>query len=117
MKTKKVNRYYCDYCKKSGGASYAMQQHEISCTGNPLRYCKMCKLLQLEQKPMIELLKTIPIEYKGIAVPEALQQITNNCPVCIFAALRQSGSISYVEFDLKTEIQQTWKDMNEQVSY
>ena len=36
------NRYYRDFCKKSGGSAYHMRRHESACTANPNRQCGMC---------------------------------------------------------------------------
>lgn len=43
MRTKKVNRYFCDFCKRSGGSAYHMRRHEVGCTANPERECGMCE--------------------------------------------------------------------------
>ena len=65
MRTKQVNRYYCDFCKKSGCSKFHLQKHESSCTANPNRVCRMCKFVaddggECEQKPMAELLALLP---------------------------------------------------------
>ena len=65
MRIKRVNRYYCDFCKKSGCSKFHLQQHESSCTANPDRVCRMCKFVaddggDCEQKPMAELLALLP---------------------------------------------------------
>ena len=35
MKTKRVLRYYCDFCGRGGCGKYAMEVHEKYCTMNP----------------------------------------------------------------------------------
>ncbi len=45
MKTKKVNRYWCDYCNKAGLSKSSMERHEKHCTLNPSRSCRVCSLL------------------------------------------------------------------------
>lgn len=42
MRVKKVNRYYCDFCKKSNCSKHAMELHEKHCTMNPDRQCRLC---------------------------------------------------------------------------
>lgn len=37
MKTKRKLRYYCDWCKKSGGSKHHLAKHERGCTLNPRR--------------------------------------------------------------------------------
>ena len=56
MKIIKVNRYYCDFCKKANCSAPAMSLHERHCTLNPNRTCCMCK----EPRNIPELVKLIP---------------------------------------------------------
>ena len=42
MKTKRVNRYNCDYCGKRGYSVGHMKTHEKRCTLNLARECRMC---------------------------------------------------------------------------
>lgn len=72
MKTKKVNRYYCDYCGKSGGAAGHMRRHEERCMLNPQRICGMCRFAEFAEfapKPLAELVALLPDpeEYKQFA--------------------------------------------------
>ncbi len=113
MRTKQVNRYYCDFCKKSGGSASSMSKHEKHCTKNPGRLCRVCQMIKEEQAPIEELLALLPeavkdeVESKltgdGVetcmvfdakeineALP-ALREAANNCPACVMAALRQKG--------------------------
>ncbi len=134
MRVRKVNRYYCDFCKKANCSKPAIESHEKHCTNNPNRVCRMCVKLEAVQKPIAELIALIPVQetYKetvrdsiGVganaeyfqydifsgyeaAVEDAfpkLRAATDNCPVCIFAALRQSGcTIWPSRFDFKKEM-------------
>lgn len=67
-----------------------MKIHEVHCTANPNRDCRMCRRLELSQQP-IERLKAV-FESEGL---RGLREATGNCPVCILAALRQSGAFRY----------------------
>ena len=135
MRTKKVNRYYCDYCKKSGCSASHMSRHEKRCTMNPNRKCGVCGLMEEEQPAMSELLKVLPKasdyppvedEFGGQTLPQELLDLTeaamprlrkvaNNCPACILAAIRQSGvpvpAVS--SFDFTTEMKGVWSDFND----
>ncbi len=109
MKTKRVNRYYCDFCKKSGCSAGHMKKHESRCTLNPNRECGVCRLGNQWRRPvpMTELLAILPdvVAFNGdptcideiatgkavAAVLPKLRAATANCPACIFAALRQKG--------------------------
>lgn len=88
MRTALRTRYYCDFCKKSGGSKPAMAKHETSCTNNPDRVCRMCKFADLEQKPIGEL--TTTYAQQGW---KALRELAGGCPVCILAGERQAHSL------------------------
>ena len=133
MKVKKRNRYYCDYCKKSGCSSYWMRKHEDRCTLNPNRYCGFCHLLEQDQSDLSEALKLLP-EPKDhqtwdesgscyytsplqIAIDEAipkLRDFVENCPACIMAALRQKGIPVPMAtgFNFTKESQSIWAEFN-----
>ena len=42
MTKRKVWRYKCDHCRKSGCSGGAMKAHECRCFKNPERLCSMC---------------------------------------------------------------------------
>ena len=136
MKTKRVNRYYCDFCKKSGGSSYHMKNHEKYCTMNPDRECRMCKFVDGSQLPMAELLALLPGIEKYEQVDEygndyysatlrpamieplkMLREATDDCPVCILATLRQRGipfEFYCDEFDYSKEFADVMKLHNDE---
>jgi len=89
MKKKKVWRYYCEFCKKSGCSGGHLSSHEKSCTNNPDRVCKMCNAAGLNQKSIAELIKTLGLGDK--AGVDALREATDGCPACMLSAIRQSG--------------------------
>ena len=139
MKVKKVNRYYCDFCKKSGCSKFHILKHEKYCTLNPNRECRMCKILDDSPVAMSELVKVLPrIEdykkeeskdllhsysyYEGFTenVNEALSKlrlITGDCPACILAAIRQAKiPVPMIEkFDYKKEVELFWEKINSDV--
>ena len=116
MKTKKVNRYYCDHCNKGGGSAGHMRRHEERCTLNPQRVCGMCRFDEFDErdpKPLAELVALLPDpekhrtscyevgeggrgSYTGLT--EAIKLIwadfekaADECPACMLAAIRQAG--------------------------
>ena len=135
MRVKKVNRYYCDFCKKAGCAGGHIRKHEERCTKNPNRICGMCKMLGRDQPKLQDLLDILPNpkeyednEYTGEFMPyhsglaedvdkllPQLRKLTNNCPACIMAALRQKGiPIPLVRnFNFANECKDIWTDINE----
>ena len=136
MRTKKVNRYYCDFCKKAGCNKYWIVRHEEHCTMNPDRKCGMCEAMDKSQPEMSDLLSILPkpeeyfetIEYgegefadsysitklNQIFDLQKLRDVAENCPICIFAALRQIKiPIPAVEgFDFKKECASMWAEIN-----
>lgn len=60
---KKVQRwrYYCDFCTKAGMSGFHMKNHELACTKNPARICKMCvKINEGPQASMDAMLALLP---------------------------------------------------------
>lgn len=107
MRVRKVNRYYCDFCKKANCSRPSIERHERGCTLNPNRHCGMCEMLDAVQQPIAELITLLPDSspihtppdgndpYKDLAdaIKEAmpkLREATHGCPACIMAALRQA---------------------------
>ena len=135
MRIKRVNRYYCDFCSKSGCSAGHMKSHESHCTMNPNRRCKMCRQLGNIQKDINYLTSLLPLpskfppkilssgiigEIKGLedysvlteevkrSLP-LLRDAANDCPVCIFSALRLRGiPMGIIDFDLKQELKETF---------
>jgi len=123
MRSKKVWRYWCDYCGRGRCNKKSIVEHELYCTKNPNRICRMCQLHEDEQQPITTLLNTLPepwrlTEDEGALVEEDIEPLRNaclGCPACMLAALRQRGfSYWHYEsvFDYKKEIQAYWKEYN-----
>ena len=135
MRTKRVNRYYCDYCKKSGCVARWIKKHEERCTMNPNRYCGFCHLRDLPQPDIKVLLAILPdpdayktwCDYTGEvtgfdaclgtsldAKMAKLREATENCPACIMAALRQKGIPVPMAngFSFSKESQAIWDEFN-----
>jgi hypothetical protein len=103
MKKKLRWRYYCDYCKKSTGTPQSMEHHEERCTLNPNRKCGLCLITDGGYgyiKEGLEVLKfysrliaknPLGNEDLSIEAEDELRKATNNCPICMYAALRQSN--------------------------
>lgn len=120
MKIKRVNRYYCDFCRKAGQAKYWIAKHERGCTANPNRVCCLCEHAEKQQKPIAELVACVSAEKAELGIPD-VRALSDNCPACILAAIRQSGILltegpdGYpisVPFDFKAEMEQFWVAQN-----
>ena len=136
MKKVKRWRYYCDFCKKSGGSKFHMENHERHCTMNPDRVCGMCgsrgnldKLIAIlpsadkctETRTRNEILESSE-SCTEIAINKIMPQLriaTDNCPACILATLRQAKTVlidicipAISSFDFAEECKEWWKDRN-----
>jgi hypothetical protein len=117
MRTKRVNRYYCDFCKKSGCSGGHIRKHERGCTRNPDRVCGMCAKAKLEQKPTPALLDAL---CTGAGV-EAVLELSQGCPACVMAAIhalrkdepltygRDDGDSNHIEFDYREAAKKFWE--------
>lgn len=108
-------RYYCDHCKKAGGRGPDMLRHELHCTLNPARKCRVCDMGGFGPAPLAELValaKSLEGEFHSI--PEAalkkLSDAADGCPGCIWAAHRQAGV--YSAFDFKEAMKPIWDEIN-----
>ena len=122
-------RYYCDFCKKAGGSAGHMKRHESGCTANPGRVCRVCPHAEAAPASLATLVEFVqskitwhptmhddaePYGTIDKAMSEELRRLADGCPVCMFAALRQSKA--YVEdngFKLKDELKTLWSDVND----
>lgn len=126
MKKKKVWRYYCDYCKKSGCSAYHIQRHEGACTNNPGRHCNMCNVVQFNNKPIDELVEALGCgDRDGV---DKLRELSEGCPACMLAAIRQSKlqlqtdevdgweQHFHVDFDYQMEKANFWSSYNDEMA-
>lgn len=135
MKVRRVNRYYCDFCKKANCSGASISTHEQHCTKNPKRTCRMCKVLLEQEQPSTDaLLATLPdpeqfkrlidgtggmyyFEFGDALGPAltALRKAAGNCPACIMAACRQKGIpvVAFSDFNFTKESKSLWADYND----
>ena len=143
MKTKKVNRYWCDFCNKAGLQAGAMRKHEKHCTMNPDRVCRVCVLTAdwLEEdaleskKPLDELVAMLPDPglYNTVkigpdvfdthnalvtscsAIYPSFKRAAGGCPACMMAALRlRKVPIPMMEdFSFKREMVKIFADLDD----
>lgn len=122
MKTKNVVRYYCDFCGKGFCRKNDAIKHENACTKNPDRVCQMCLIMDEIQIPINRLKALLPTPNTDKNSVHffnedfnPLEQIKKHvvCPVCIFAAIRQSDMTGIIEYDLKKELKEVWNEIND----
>ena len=138
MKAKKRWRYYCDFCRKSGGSRSHMEAHEKSCTMNPTRKCRMCHYCDQVQEDIENIMDAImedanchferrvedekqkkwsihPLDKIKLHKATALTL----CPACILAGIRQVNPeftddwVVEWDFDFKKETDEVFKIYNE----
>jgi hypothetical protein len=121
-------RYYCGFCKKSGGSRIAMENHERGCTANADRQCGLCRHAEKLSAPLPQMIQfcrenvtDLQEAYNGLDygtiskdVTAKLRELADGCPVCMFAAMRQAHVYPAEPFDLKTECRSIWADINEE---
>jgi hypothetical protein len=132
MKSRQVTRYWCDFCKKGSLRRHSMEQHERHCTLNPKRDCRVCAMNGSSPPPIEEMLAILPdptsfnaasagpgweIEQNNLtALVEAamprLRELTEGCPACMMAALRQKGIPVPMGMDYKAEMESFFSDFN-----
>lgn len=114
MITKRVNRYYCSYCRKSGCSAGHMRKHEQRCTLNPNRECGMCRTMKREQPNLAVLIAMIPHE-EPFAIGPEIREAAHDCPACILAAIRQAGVyVSLTDFNYTEECKGWWAAINKE---
>lgn len=121
MRKVKKWRYYCEHCNKSGASGGHMAAHEKSCCRNPLRECRMCKLMALVQEP-IEVL-TAALERGGMKDLRAASgqgEWDIGCPACNLAAIIQlrrrlneekSADNYEGDFDFRADVRQVFDQL------
>jgi hypothetical protein len=87
MKSKLQMRHWCEHCKKSGAQRAAMLKHEMGCTLNWQRKCRMCEAGGEAQVPADELQAAFDEGgFKG------LRDACSQCPACTLTVLRKAHS-------------------------
>lgn len=102
MKTKKVNRYYCEHCTKSGCNAGHIKAHEKKCCKNPGRACEMCGTEKRDYKDLCK-----QFEAEG-GNTDALAEWVEGCPWCMLAVILQctKNLEGTWEWDFKAEKEQ-----------
>lgn len=90
MRTKRVLRYYCEHCKKSGCSKHWMTRHEDSCIHNPKRICRFHYHIDESEDEKVQSLPYL-IAHVMRGSLNALREASMGCPACMLAAIVQSG--------------------------
>lgn len=84
MKTKKVNRYYCEHCPKSGCNAGHIKEHESKCCRNPGRVCKVCGTKSRDYSDLVK-------QFEASAHDtDKLGDLVDGCPYCTLAVILQA---------------------------
>jgi hypothetical protein len=130
MTSRQVTQYRCDFCGKKKYTKQSMALHELHCTMNPKRECRVCQDNQADMKTIKAQLPVLDEDYQiednffcgiehsfEVKLP-AIWVAANGCPMCIFAAVRQAGfPWVYTDFEKDTEAYLAEKRRMEQEDY
>jgi len=135
MKIVKKNVYYCEFCKKKGLNKGIIANHELHCTGNINRKCRMCEKIGIQQKNLSLLVEKykntytienfmsegcneIKVIWKAspVTIDDILDDV-GDCPMCALSVLRLSGMNHYyfgeqLKFDFKTYKDGRFSELN-----
>lgn len=105
MKEKMKKVYYCDYCKKKVFIRSAMERHELCCTANINRHCKMCDLMGVENdiKDIIQRTEKMLAGKYTLCMDrdddkkifDEIFNMVNKCPACMLTVMRYCKIIVY----------------------
>lgn len=100
MKEKMKKVYYCDYCKKKMFVRSAMEEHELRCTANINRHCRMCDFMGMgtgnDIKDIIEKTEKMLTRKHTLCMDnendkkifEEVFDLVSGCPACILTVMR-----------------------------
>ena len=123
MRIRHVIRYYCEFCPRGYFKKPSAERHEKGCTANPNRVCGLCEYAvpPLKQEPMDKLVACLSWDKDDYGMDD-LRKLSEGCPGCILAAIRQSGMLKQAKdegefvdfkFDFKKELEAWWSTANE----
>lgn len=111
MRSRKVIRYYCDFCSRGMFRKPDMEKHERGCTANPNRVCGLCERVGEITHPFEKLIEAL--HEGGI---DGLSKLVESCPACMLAGTRAANKLSPSEpywFDYKAAHEAWWKETND----
>ena len=113
MKSKRVIRYYCDFCKRGSFRKPDMEKHERGCALNPERICGLCARMGESTRTPDEMLDAL-----GDGGLEALSRLVESCPACMLSAVRRWNKLNPGEdegywFDYKKAHDEWWAETND----
>lgn len=86
MKKRKVWRYTCDFCKKSGCNGGHIAAHEKQCFRNPDRNCPFCQAGSV--RALLSIMDGITEDNEDEKLKQ-LKEAAVDCPACILSVLMQ----------------------------
>lgn len=116
MRSKRVIRYYCDFCNRGKFRKPDMEKHERGCTANPNRVCGLCERVGNATTSLPDMISAI--ESGGL---EQLETLVDSCPACILAGVRAWNKLDtttddeMIFFNYKEAADKWWKAQSEMV--
>lgn len=117
MKVKNKQVYYCEFCRKHNLTSNAMKNHELHCTKNPNRECRMCDRKGIHDFNISEI--EVSTSWNGehsweysVAQSTSIDKaLIDDCPACMLAYLRINKIQS--SYDFKKACEKFWREKND----
>ena len=128
MITKMKHVYYCEHCGRHRLTPNSILKHELTCTANPDRVCKVCGLISManlldKYKDCFVIVEDVDVQgyhtetshWKGEPLTlKDLRDDTEACPICVLAVIRQCNLNrspgDFNTFDYKTEHNEYWSE-------
>lgn len=124
MRTKTVQRFYCDHCSKGMFRKADMAKHEITCIVNPSRACWLCEsgTGTIDYKALADEFKKQPgvdyddkhdtYECKSTEAINWLYNKVDGCPACVLAVLKQGKVFSFEVFNYREHLAEWHREKN-----
>ena len=121
MRKVKKWRYYCEFCKKSGGSSYHMARHEERCTSNINRTCGICHTTSPRGELFAYVDSLLVSDFEDVVwhdearrkeITSTLIDLAESCHACIFSALRIKGK--FFDFGYDALRLEHWENVNDE---
>jgi hypothetical protein len=116
MRTKTVQRYFCDHCSKGMFKKPSMVSHETVCIANPNRACFLCQsgvggrdykalVVEFKRRPDVEYNDEHDVhEVKSNDAISWLSSKVDGCPACVLAVLKQGKIMAFGVFEYKDQV-------------
>ena len=104
MRTKRVLRYFCDFCKRGSLSKTSMTRHESICWNNPHRDCLECggraTDVSANSKKLMAAPELKPMDEVGFQTLDTVPA-SIGCASCTIAAILQGKGTDFIVRELR----------------